>query len=382
MKKSRPKGLTVFVEADMGLAHTRRLLEGVARHATERATGWRLRWSGSFPTKEELARDKVDGAIRFHYQPPLDSHGLPTVWVCSALLSAGEAQVVPDNRAVGAKAAAHFRERMYSHFAYVGIEGGVFSDERLRGFREGLGGVEPRILMLDVLQSPQAGRRRLREAELFLRGLPRRCAVFVANDQTAHWVALVCERAGLRVPEDLALLGVDDDVVLVYAAPVSLSSIYPNSEELGRRAAERLERILEGAPDDGSIERVPPGEVVLRASSDALATDDASVAEAVRLMRAEACRGLSVDQLCRRIGLGRRSFEQRFFRVLGSSPEAEMRRLRLERAQHLLASTRLPISKVAEEAGFADAFYFSAAFRKAVGKSPREWRDASSLRLG
>lgn len=364
----------IFLQADMGLAHTRRLLEGVVRHALERSAGWRLRWDWRFPDAATVAREAFDGAIRFHYEPPFDSHGLPTVWVCSAVLAPGGVQVIPDNFAIGLKAAAHFRERLYSSFAYIGNVGRFYSRERLEGFRAGVDGAELRCLDIEGGSGSDPGDRRRRELRRFLRGLPRHTAVLTANDQTAHWAGLVCEQARLRVPEDIALLGVDDDWMLAYAAPVSLSSIQPGSEEIGRRAAARLERMLADGRAETAIERVPPGEVVLRASSDALATDDVGVSEALRVMRHEACRGLDVAGLCRRLGMGRRSFEQRFGRVLGRTPEAEMRRLRLERAAHLLATTRLPIAKVAEEAGFADAFYFSTAFRKAMGKSPRVWR--------
>lgn len=364
--------LRIYVQADPGNAHTRRLLEGVATYAQRCVPRWRLQWGWDFPEEERLRRAGFHGAVRFEYKPPLDSHGLPTVWVCSVHRAPDAVQVIPDNFSIGRMAAGHFRDRLYKTFAYVSAKGAVFSEERLQGYQRELDGAPVAVHEFIADGDPSAAQKRRLRA--FLRSLPRRTAVFAAADRVALHVAIACEEAGILVAEDLALLGVDNDTLLTHASPLPISSIDPSSAELGRRAAMRLEAILKGGSRDAVIERVAPAGVVLRASTDAVATEDVGIAEATRVMRQEACRGLTVDDLCRRLGLGRRSFEQRFVRVLGTTPEAEMRRLRLERAAELLTTTQLPVARVAEEAGFRDAFYFSTAFRKAMGRSPREWR--------
>ena len=171
------------------------------------------------------------------------------------------------------------------------------------------------------------------------------------------------------------MLGVDDDPLEVLASPVSLSSVDPDSVELGRRAAMRLDRIMRGEADDGQTELVPPRGVVLRQSTDHWADEDEMVGKALRMIRLESCGDLTVDILCERLGIGRRMFERRFKKVLGKTPEAEMRKVRLDQALEYLGSTAWPVEEIAQKVGYRDPLYFSAAFRKAFGLSPRKWRN-------
>lgn len=361
----------IFVQADVNLGHPRRMLEGVVEHLHSRALHHRLRWGPAVPGKQSLERAGVNGLIRFNFQEPYDSHGLPTVWISSAHYLPGATHVIPDHRAVGRLAGEHFLERLYTHFAYLGLQRDAYARERLEGLREAIG--ERPVYEFPVPTDPGLSGETRTSLANFLHSLPRHCAVF-GTDAQIHHVATICAAEGIRVPDDLALLGTDNDVLLIHSSPLSYSSIDLDSEIIGARAAELLRELLLGGADDGKIVRIPPKGIVLRASTDQLATEDALVVRATRLIRQEACAGLSVDALCRRLGLGRRAFEKRFKNVLGKTPDAEIRRTRLERAAHLLVSTRLSVDEVAEKCGFADAFYFSTAFSKALGSNPRKWR--------
>jgi LacI family transcriptional regulator len=131
---------------------------------------------------------------------------------------------------------------------------------------------------------------------------------------------------------------------------------------------------MDGEPDKAETYRVPPREVVQRASTDWAATGDDKIAEALQIMKTEACAGLSVDGLCKRLGLGRRTFERRLHAITGLSPDAAIRRVRILRAAQLMATTPLQIGEICQSCGFQDPLYFSKAFRKATGMSPRAWR--------
>ena len=365
------RGYNIFVEADMNLGHPRRMLEGVVDYLHGRALHRRLHWGSELPSKLSLERAGFDGLIRYHFHEPYDSHGLPTVWISSSRYLKGATHAVPDHRAVGRLAGEHFIERLYTQFAYVGLSDAAYARERLEGFREAVGDAPVREFPVPTDPGLSSAMRGFLKD--FLHSLPPHCAVF-GTDAQIHHVATLCHAEGIRVPEDIALLGADNDVLLIHSSPLSYSSIDLDSERIGQCAAECLESMLQSGRDDGQIVRVPPRGIVLRASTDHLATDDTVIVRAVRLIRQEACAGLTVGELCRQLGMGRRAFEKRFRSVLGKSPDAEIRRTRMERAAHLLASTRLSVEQVAETCGFADAFYFSTAFRKAHGLSPREWR--------
>lgn len=370
MLKPEP-GYNIFVQADMNLGHPRRMLEGVVDHLHRRALHRRLRWGSELPPKRSLVRAGFDGMIRFHFLAPFDSHGLPTVWISSGQYLPGATHVVPDHRAVGRLAGEHFVERLYTQFAYVGLADAAYARERLEGFREAVGDAPVREFPVPTDPSLSAAMRS--SLKRFLRSLPPHCAVF-GTDAQIHHVATLCHAEGIRVPEDIALLGADNDVLLIHSSPLSYSSIDLDSEQIGGRAAECLESMLRSGRDKGEIVRVAPKGIVLRASTDHLATNDEVIVLAMRLIRQEACAGLTVSDMCRRLGVGRRAFEKRFNNVLKKSPDAEIRRARMERAAHLLASTRLSVEEVSDTCGFSDAFYFSTAFRKAHGLSPRQWR--------
>ena len=299
---------------------------------------------------------------------------LPTVRLSSFTHLPGITHVVADSQRFGAMAASHFMQRLYRNFAFVGSREAVYSRERFEGLRNALGTNAVRELSLTANPNPLENVER--ELTAFPRQLPRHCAILCASDVFAAVVVGCGINIGLRIPEDLAVLGVDNDPLRILSAPIPFSSIDPDFESVGRRAAARLHRLMRGEPDDGEIERVPPIKVTLRRSTDHLATDDPLITRAVAMVRAEAMSGLNVETLCRRLGIGRRAFERRFRKILARSPDAELRRTRVEHAAALLAGTDLSIETIAERTGYSDRFHFSASFRRAMGMSPRAWRVA------
>lgn len=372
MNLSEP--LRVYVQGDASSAHTRRILEGFAEYTHALPQPWVVRWGLDLPPLASLRRQGYGGLVLFSLPskrlPELRRSSLSVVRVSSVCPARGLSHVIPDNRAIGELAARHFLDRHYSSFAFVGCEEHDYSRGRLAGFREALCNREVRCF--------SCNRRTDHRMPGFLARLPDRTAIFTANDIFARIVAETVGKLGLRIPEDRSLLGVDNDPLISLSHTVPLSSIDPASMEIGRRAAGLLARLMAGERNLGSTELVPPAGVVLRASSDHLATTDDLVNRAIRIIRREACSGLTVGDLCGRLGIGRRVFERRFRGVLGKTLESEMRRERIERARELLLSTTLSTERIAEQAGFSDPFYFSAAFRRATGLSPRAWRNSQA----
>jgi LacI family transcriptional regulator len=377
MPAKAPQFHKVFVQGAMQSAHARRILEGVATYGHGRTPAWKIRWGNTVPPAAKLIEDGMTGVVLFYPRPEetrlLEQRGLPVVQVSSQKKFEGMANVLPDNRAIGRMAAEHLLERQYQHFAFVGYEGHLYSVDRLQGFREGIGD-RPLTCYHFSRESTMDGVKTEGLKSVFS-ALPARTAVFVANDYFALRVVESIVEMGLRVPQDLAVLGVDNDPLEVLASPVAFSSVDPDSKGIGRMAAMRLERMMMGEADDGQTLAVPPKGVILRESTDHWADADEMVGEALRILRQEACAGLTVDALCARLGVGRRMFERRFGKVLGKTPEAEMRRVRMAQAVEHLANTAWPVEEVAYKVGFKDPLYFSAAFRKAFGVSPRKWRN-------
>ncbi len=180
----------------------------------------------------------------------------------------------------------------------------------------------------------------------WLRSLPNPLALFVANDLWGFELLQAAREIGLAVPEDVAILGVDNEELLCEISHPPLSSIRIGAEQIGRVAVSLLDELLRKKRKILDIPRVPPIEVVTRQSTDVLAVDDADVAAALRHIRQHAVEGLSVKQLLEAVPVNRRTLERRFVSVLGHTPLEEIRRIRLDRAKVLL-QTDLPIYDVA-----------------------------------
>jgi LacI family transcriptional regulator len=207
----------------------------------------------------------------------------------------------------------------------------------------------------------------------WLRELPKPCGVFTCTDEWARTVAQHARVAGLRVPEDLALVGVDNDDLCELVAP-PLSSVMIPWQEVGRSAAQLAQRALSGHAIDGERVMMSPLGVVTRRSSDVLAIDDALVAEAARWIRANADRRLTVPMVARAVGSGRQRLERRFRRVLDRSIQEEIRRTRVETAKELLGTTPAKLDEIARRSGFTNAALLSLAFQREIGMPPGAYR--------
>ena len=195
----------------------------------------------------------------------------------------------------------------------------------------------------------------------------------VCSDQRGPEVLESCRRADVVVPDEIAVVGVDNDEPLCDVANPPLSSVWPNHERVGFEAARVLARWMAGgAPPQ--IQRVSVRGLVTRSSSAALAIGDRVVAQAMQLIRDRACEGISVDEIARSVAVSR-SVLQRRFRALLDRPVSDMLiAARLRRARELLGETDLPLAFIAERAGFRHQEYLGAVFKRQVGQTPGQYR--------
>lgn len=213
-----------------------------------------------------------------------------------------------------------------------------------------------------------------RELRCWVASLPRPCGIFAANDKVANRVLNVCSSEGIKVPESIAVVGVDDDELICENAEPTLSSVRPDFEGCGFRAAELLDRIMK-RPNRRPEHLTYGSETIVRRNSTRLfRRRDAAVRDAVEWVRLNACRGITPADVLSRIGGSRRSAEMRFRDFSGRSIGEEITAVRLDRAKALLAKPLVPINTIYAECGYADPTSLRKAFRKAFGRSLREWR--------
>ncbi|QEH31939.1 Xylose operon regulatory protein [Aquisphaera giovannonii] len=330
----------------------------------------RHRWDGiiSRPTDRKLA-----AMFRAMRVPVVDLNDLHD--------DLGLPRVHSDDAAIGRLAAGHLLERGFRHFAFCGFTGERWSDGRREGC---LAALAEAGCACDVHESYWRGplaRGWDREQDRIARwvaGLPRPLGIVACNDLRGHHVLDACARAGLAVPEEVAVIGVDDEELLCEMCDPPLSSVVPGAERIGHEAAELLDRLMAGDEDDRRSpeldRRIEPLGVVTRQSTDILAIPDADVAAALRLIRRRACEGLRVSDVLRRVPLSRSLLERRFRKFLGRSPQAEIRLVQVKRIKQLLAETDLPLAEVAALSGFEHVEYLSVVFKRLTGQSPGAYR--------
>jgi LacI family transcriptional regulator len=226
----------------------------------------------------------------------------------------------------------------------------------------------------------------LYEAELadWLRHLPKPVGVLACNDVRGQQVLNACREAGLAVPDEVAVLGVDNSELVCNLSDPPLSSVDLNCEQIGYEAAALLARLLAGGRAKPRTRLLEPRGIVTRRSTDVLAIEDPETAAAVRLIRTRACEGLTVRQLLASCPLSSSSLERRFAQLLGRTPKAEILRVKVQRVQELLAHPDLSLAAIAARAGFKHPENLSFVFKQKTGLTAGQYRSRvghSSLRM-
>ena len=277
----------------------------------------------------------------------------------------------------------------FQELAYCGYTSVFFSDQRQEAFTAQAARLNrrahiytpasPRHVGRDLYQFEKGTPTDARDLSRWLRRLPKPVAVLACNDIRGQQVITACREAGIRMPEDVAVLGVDNDEVICRLCRPTLSTVEPDVERIGSLAAELIDAQLKGRKVSPSYQ-VPPRRIVERRSTDTVTAAHPAVVDAARLIRSSA--DISVEQVCEKIGVSRATLDKLFLEYLGRSVSGEMIRLRLQRSQNLLAGTDLSLSAIAQQCGCSSATYFCRFFRRLTGQTPNAYRQSFSTTRG
>ena len=371
------KSVALIVETS-GI-YGREILEGIARFRNthepwsvfldERELNtpppdWLLDWEGDGvicrPTTPELAsglKSKRIAVVDLN-----DRHG-----------DLGLPRVSSDMVAIGRVAAQHLLDRDYLNIAYCGFDGESWCESRLAGLMQV---VEP----VSTFRTPWVGLREHawdEEQKLickWLSALPRPLGVVACNDVRGHHVLDACKTLGLSVPEEVAVVGVDNAATFCALCDPPLSSVVPDAEGIGYQAAALLDRSMRGILVENRTIAISPQGVFTRESTDSVAISDPLVARARRFIREHAREGIGVPDLLAWSGMSRSTLERRFRSALGCSPHDEITRSRIARVKVLLRDTNRSIRQIAEDCGFEHSEYLMFQFKRETGLTPTEWR--------
>jgi len=313
-----------------------------------------------------------DGIITRSDDPRIVRSGLPTVGLYDRVEDRLRLpMILNDNLAVGRMGARHLADRGFRHLAYYGVRRERWSELRLAGAAEVARSAKATFAVHASGGTWEPSQERLQR---WIASLPRPLGLVAANDLHGLRALDACRRAGLAVPEMVAVVGADDDAEVCELSDPPLSSVTFHPERVGQEAAALLDRLMGGRAAPAQPLLVPPLGVSARQSSDILAIDDPDVAQAIHHIRRHAFEGITVEDLLRELPLSRRALEHRFRRRLGRTPKEEIQRLRFEEAKSLLATTDLPVARISDRLGFHQPAYLSAAFQREAGMTPSSYR--------
>jgi LacI family transcriptional regulator len=326
-------------------------------------------------TPEWLEQQKVRGALVLvsadSVAPALDAAGIPWVHLLPPEPQSHPAVTV-DDHAIGRMGAEMYLDCGFRKFAFCGVDT-PWSAVRGRGFRERLMEEELDCEMLDIRFDTGTRWTLAAGADETLRDwlsrLKRVTAIMAGHDALANRLADLCRQEGIRVPDDLAILGVGNHELLCRLSPPPISSIDCAVPEVAKRGAELLEAMLLKHSYPPGI-TVAPRRVVARHSTDVLGFENDLINRMVRHIRDHACDGLTAEALARRFPVSRRTLSRRFQEYVGHPPGEEIRRTRLRQARRLLTETDLSLTEIAMACGFADLSHMDRSFRSALGITP------------
>lgn len=379
-RRTTPRQIALLIETSN--AYARGLLRGVRAYAQEHG-----RWStylvehGRGDPPPRWIRDwKGDGIIaRIENQKiarAIKATGLSVVDVSAARLIPAAPWVETDDSAIARIVVDHLAERGFDHFAYCGDSRFKWSGLRQQCFADLVASrgrtCHTLVTEIDGAADPE---RQQREISRWIKKLPKPIGIMACYDIRGRQVIDACRGVGVAVPDEVAVIGVDNDELLCDLSDPPLSSVIPDSHRTGYAAADLLEQMMRGKPVDANGLFIPPIGVATRRSTDVLAIGDPHVVSAMRYIRDHACDGINVEDVLRHVPVSRRILESRFRSHLGRTPHQQIARLQLDRAKQLLRDTDLPLADIAARAGFSHAAYLSAVFKKSTGEPPSHYRD-------
>jgi LacI family transcriptional regulator len=282
-----------------------------------------------------------------------------------------------DHAAIGRMGAAHLLERGFRQFAFCGFSNELWAKQRLEGFRSE---VENKNACVSVYETSWRGPNTIRwdkdieQIAEWVERLAKPVGIMACNDVRGLHVLDACDRSSVLVPEEAAVVGVDNEEILCELCNPPLSSVAPNPERIGYEAAELLDLLMAGESQPQRRITIDPVRVFARQSTDVMAVSDWAVASATRYMREQALHGCKVSDVLRKIKLSRSALEKRFRKCLNRSPKEEIRRIQIGRIQQLLVETDFTLEHIAELSGFEHPEYMSVLFKRETGQTPGQYR--------
>ena len=355
---------------------------GVARYAKEH--GWIL--DDIACHAGELPSWKIDGVITLFADPSqkklinfVQNSHVPVVALSDQVPEIKIPRVLPDNEAIGQTAAKELLSRGFEHFAFLVLDNAApVVQERMKGFRDTVVVAGKSFTAIDYTgcwTKTDAHDRFLKWMAAEIKKQPKPLAMMAQYDAEANYIVRSCLDAGIHIPMEVAVVGVDNDPIYSELGPIPLTSVVSNREQLGYEGAAMLDQLMNRKKVKSPV-RIPPSGIILRQSSDVFAAKDHAIAKALNYIAHHLAESFTLEKLARESGVSRRGLYNKFNHYLGRSLHQEIIRQRLSKARQMLQTTDENFSTIAEVCGFKDGMGLSKVFRLYEDTTP------SQIRLG
>jgi LacI family transcriptional regulator len=380
MMRQRPS-VALLIESSN--AYARGLLRGISQYVREHESwsvflpeyergheppSWFGRWEGH-GVIARIENDRIAQRIM--------ALNVPVVDVSAARAVATIPWVETDDAAVARMGYEHLRERGYWQLGFCGDARFNWSNWRCQHFAA-LAQQDGRPCHVyqptEDMDKPVSWSREMQLLRRWVRALPKPIGIMACYDFKAQQLLDACRNEDIAVPEEIAVIGVDNDELVCDLCDPRLCSVKLDPIRTGYTAAQLLDQLMAGEPSEATAHLIPPIGVETRQSSGIFAVEDKLVATALQYIRQHSREGITVDDVARAVNSSRRTLDSRFVESLGRTPHTEIVRVRIDRVKQLLVETDLSLNLIAERAGFSYVEYMSVAFKRTVGMSPGEFR--------
>ncbi|MDL2305490.1 DNA-binding transcriptional regulator [Bacteroides sp. OttesenSCG-928-D19] len=289
--------------------------------------------------------------------------------------------ITGDHHLAGRMGADYFIRKGFKNFAFYGYKNIVWSEERGKGYKDELAKHKNNFHFYEYQNEDFSELWYYNSEPLikWLESLPKPVAMMACDDNQAHHISQVCKQCGIRIPEEISLLGVDNDEAICTLSDPPLSSLNQAVEKGGYEAAILMERIIHNPHGEYGDIVVQPTHIVTRQSTDIYSTSDKYIAVALQYIHQNSNNKITISDLTDLVPLSRRLLENRFKEVTGFPVYTYIMNLRIEKFAQKLLETNDPIIDIASDMDFIDYKNFSRQFKKIMGCNPSSYRKIHTL---
>ncbi|RLI85048.1 MAG: transcriptional regulator, partial [Archaeoglobales archaeon] len=284
--------------------------------------------------------------------------------------------IIVNNKKVSKMAADFFLNKGFKHFGYCGFDYFPWSQERSAYFNTEIrkAGHAAHIYKKPKSKIYNMWKYEQDSVKNWLKSLPKPVAVLASNDLRGQFILELCKTSGLNVPDEIAVLGIDNDKVVCSISSPPLTSININYQKAGFEAAQLLEKLMNGQKSQKQQIIIEPTTIITRRSTDTLAIDDKDIATALSFIRENANIPLQVDEVAQEVLISKRTLQRKFKKSIGHSIGYEIKKTRMEKIANILIETDRPVYRIANELGYNDCTNMVRSFRQFMELTPQAYR--------